>query len=72
LIASTLNSRNVASSWLKDGEGEEGQERKPKKRRVSNEVTVGIREMKVVFSPYIPNNSCSFIIEGDGVRGVET
>lgn len=38
---------------------------------MSNEVTVGIRDMKVVFSPYIPNNSCSFIIEGDGVRGVE-
>jgi hypothetical protein len=32
---------------------------------------VGLREMKLVFSPYAPNSKCSFIIEGDGVRGVE-
>lgn len=56
-----------------EAEAEE-EERKPKKRRVSTsskEVSVGVRKMKVVFSPYLPNNSCSFIIEGDGVRGVE-
>jgi len=65
----------VSSSTFSNASVAPAEEPNLKKRRVGRggdkELAVGIREMKVVFSPYLPNNSCSFIIEGDGVRGVD-
>jgi len=35
----------------------------------SNSTKTILRTMQIVLSPYLPNSSCHFIIDGDGVRG---
>ena len=49
-----------------------------KRRKVSSggggevtELEVGVRQLQIVFAPHLPLGTCKFVIDGDGVRGVE-
>jgi DNA-repair protein XRCC3 len=41
------------------------------KKRKTESVSIGVRTMQVVFSPYLPNNFCYYLIDQDGVHGLE-
>ncbi len=42
-----------------------------KKRRKLNGDGVPIREMKIIFSPYLPNSSCFYVIDWAGLKGID-
>eukprot|EP01120_Amphizonella_sp_Union-15-10_P004938 TRINITY_DN15699_c0_g1_i1.p1 TRINITY_DN15699_c0_g1~~TRINITY_DN15699_c0_g1_i1.p1 ORF type:complete len:170 (-),score=31.28 TRINITY_DN15699_c0_g1_i1:24-533(-) len=40
-----------------------------KRRKISS---VPLRQMGIVLAPHLPNDSCYFVINSDGIRGVQT
>lgn len=51
------------------GENENGA--KQRKKRKLAPVTYGVRQMKVVFAPHLPNASCYYLIDQGGIQGLE-
>jgi DNA-repair protein XRCC3 len=41
------------------------------KKRKTESISIGVRTMQVVFSPHLPNSSCYYLIDQDGVHGLE-
>jgi len=64
-------SRTTRTYDKTDTKEDNDQEPPNKRQRTSKNEQLVVRTMSLVWSPHLPNDSCYFIIDSDGIQGVE-